>query len=93
MPFIHAIDPTWARARLFPKFTFDQAGDEAFLLWEPHLKYGRLSRDLIIEMLPLYPAGFPASVISRTTSPSDFTGTSPFVIIYSCLVTSTRTGG
>jgi hypothetical protein len=51
-------DPLWARARLFPKFIFSQAGEEAFLLWEPHLTYGRLSRDLIIEMLPLYRQAF-----------------------------------
>lgn len=58
MPFVHAADPLWARARLFPKFIFAQAGEEAFLLWEPHLTYGRLSRDLIIEMLPLYRQAF-----------------------------------
>ena len=58
MPFVHAVDPLWARARLFPKFIFGQAGEEAFLLWEPHLTYGGLSRDLIIEMLPLYRRAF-----------------------------------
>jgi hypothetical protein len=58
MPFVHAVDPAWARTRLFPKFKFAEAGEEAFLLWEPHLKYGQLSRDLIIEMMPLYRQAF-----------------------------------
>ena len=58
MPFLHAIDPAWVREKLFPKFDFTLAGEEAFILWEPHLKYGRLSRDLIIEMMPLYRQSF-----------------------------------
>ena len=91
MPFIHAIDAPWARARLFPKFDFDQVGEEAFLLWEPHLKYGRLSRDLIIEMLPLYRQAFPhfrnvendlAIGLYRHTA----------IIIYSCLVNVDQDG-
>jgi len=85
MPFIHAIDAPWVRDRLFPKFRFDQTGEEAFLLWEPHLKYGRLSRDLVIEMFPLYRQAFPhLRNINNDLAIGLYRHIA--VIIYSCLV-------
>lgn len=91
IPFVHAIDPVWARARLFPKFNFTQVGNEAFLLWEPHLKYGQLSRDLVIEMLPLYRQAFP---YFRNVKNDLAIGLYRHVavIIYSCLIDVNQDG-
>jgi hypothetical protein len=82
---------SYSRRKLFPKFDFSIVGDEAFILWEPHLKYGRLSRDLIIEMMSLYRHAF-----SRF---HDVEGDLVLglyrhvaVIIYSCLVNVDQDG-
>ncbi len=91
MPFVHGVDPLWTRGRLFQKFIFSQAGDEAFLLWEPHLKYGRLSRDLIVEMIPIYRQSF-----QRFRNVSTELATHLYkhvaIIVCSCLVDVTKDG-
>ncbi|MEI6076344.1 MAG: DUF4020 domain-containing protein [Verrucomicrobiota bacterium] len=91
LPFLHAIDPAWTREKLFPKLNFSLVGEEAFILWEPHLKYGRLSRDLIIEMLPLYRQAF-----TRFQNVDNDLVTGLYrhvaVIIYSCLVNVDQDG-
>jgi len=58
-PFVYHVDPAWATAQLFPKFQFSVVGEEAFLMWEPHAGYGKLSRDLILRMPPIYREAFP----------------------------------
>ena len=91
MPFVHAIDPLWTRGRLFPQFNFSQVGDEAFLLWEPHIKYGQLSRDLIIEMFPIYRQAF-----LRFRNVQNVLAVQLYkhiaVIVYSCLVDVNQDG-
>jgi hypothetical protein len=57
--FVYLVDPAWAVAQLFPKFQFSKVGEEAFLMWEPHTSYGALSRDLILQMRPIYKEAFP----------------------------------
>jgi hypothetical protein len=56
--FLLFLDPGWVRKDLFPRFRFAEVGETAFLLWEPHVCYGRLSRDLILEMPPIYREAF-----------------------------------
>lgn len=60
-------------------------------MWEAHLKFGRLSRDLIIEMFPLYRQAFPRFRVVQ----SDF-ATQLYkhvaVVIYSCLVDVNQDG-
>ena len=59
LAFLQFVDPVFVRKELFPRFRFrTEMGDTAFLLWEPHVCYGRLSRDLILEMPPIYSDAF-----------------------------------
>lgn len=58
LAFVQFLDSGWVRKELFPRFRFTEAGEAAFLLWEPHVCYGRLSRDLILEMPPIYREAF-----------------------------------
>lgn len=91
MPFVHTVDPAWTRGMLFPKFIFSLVGEEAFLLWEPHLKHGRLSRDLIIEMLPLYRQAFPRfRNVQNDLAVHLYKHVA--IILYSCLVDVTQDG-
>jgi hypothetical protein len=57
--FVYHVDPVWTATQLFPKFQFSKVGEEAFLLWEPHARYGDLSRDLVLVMRPIYHEAFP----------------------------------
>lgn len=56
--FVYHIDPVWAKAKLLPKFKFSNVGEEAFLMWEPFLCFGQLSRDSILLMRPIYKEAF-----------------------------------
>ncbi|MHB9007780.1 MAG: DUF4020 domain-containing protein [Limisphaerales bacterium] len=58
LSFLYQLEPTWVRKELFPKFQFSSIGEEAFLLWEPHARYGKLSRDLILTMPAIYRDAF-----------------------------------
>jgi hypothetical protein len=57
-PFVYHVDPSWAAAKLLPKFRFTVVGEEAFLMWEPHAGHGDLSRELILLMPPIYREAF-----------------------------------
>lgn len=71
LPFIYYIDSAWVKEFLFPKFRFSEVGEEAFLVWEPHARYGSLSRDLILTMPSLYREAF---VSMRTAEEHTQTG-------------------
>jgi len=58
LEFVYHIDPLWASERLVPRFRFAEVGEEAFLMWQPHVCYGRLSRDLILRMRSIYHEAF-----------------------------------
>ena len=59
LAFVYQQDPEWAVIQLFPKLHFSKVGKEAFLFWEPHARYGKLSRDLILVIAPIYREAFP----------------------------------
>jgi hypothetical protein len=58
LAFVQFLNPGWVRTELFPRLRFTETGEAAFLLWEPHVCHGKLSRDLILEMPPIYRQAF-----------------------------------
>ena len=49
-----ARDPQWVKDQLLPQFDFEHQGDEAWVVWQPLLEHGKLSRQVANEMLPRY---------------------------------------
>ena len=70
----YEIDPAWASTTLFQKLSFVSVGEEAFLLWEPHVRHGKLSRDLILRMPVLYQEAFAHFVGVELTLETRFFG-------------------
>lgn len=56
--FVRFVAPAWTRARFFERMSFARHGDRAYCLWQPFLNYGRLNRDLILELPPVFQAEF-----------------------------------
>ncbi len=58
LPLVYHRDPLWVLEHLLPKLSFLTVGEEAFLIWQPHVCHGRLSRDLVPVMRPFYREAF-----------------------------------
>ncbi len=56
--FVRFIAPAWTRGHIFERMSFARYGDRAYCLWQPFLSYGRLNRDLILELPPVFQAEF-----------------------------------
>jgi len=59
LAFIARIDIDWFKVKLMPKLEFERFHEEAFVLWQPHVVYGQLSRELILLMQQSYREAFP----------------------------------
>lgn len=56
--FVRFIAPEWTRTHVFARMSFAHHGDGAYCLWQPFLDYGRLNRDLILELPRVFHAEF-----------------------------------
>lgn len=57
--FVYDFDCEWTKTQLLPKFQFLLVGEAAFLVWQPFLSHGELSRGLMLQMRPIYKEAFP----------------------------------
>lgn len=59
LSFARAVAPEWTRAKLYPWLDFKVAGEKAWPLFHSLVTYGRLNRDLLLEIPPYFIAAVP----------------------------------
>lgn len=91
LAFCHAMTVQWTRERLYPLLDFELHGPTSWILWRALVLYGRLNRDLILELGTYFHKAFPFFARAEEKLLERFFA-QIWTIIYSGLLDVTTTG-